>query len=92
MKLAVVTSAIHFGESKQSLKSFRWTSKYDKNCDSEKNEISETCWEDHNFNWDENKVNDIENSLISRNIKDITHSLKTPSFIKGYLCYKTILS
>ena len=75
--------AVYFGESKRSLK---WRSDEHKrsvrNCDCDKNEIAQHCWEaDHNFNWDQKKVIDKESRLIPRKIKETIHSLKNPNHI-----------
>ena len=58
-------------ESKRSLKSRSDEHKRSvRNCDCDKNEIAEHCWEaDHNFNWDQKKVIDRESRLIPRKIK-----------------------
>ena len=53
-----------------------------RNCDCDKNEIAKHCWEaDHNFNWDQKKVVDMESRLIPRKIKETIHSLKNPNHI-----------
>ena len=40
--------------------------------------IAKHCWEaDHNFHWDQKKVNDRESRLIPRKIKETIHSLIT---------------
>ena len=45
------------------------------NCDCEKNEIVKHCWErDHNFSWDQKKVDDGECRLIPRKIKETIES------------------
>ena len=51
--------------------------KYVWNCDCDKDKIVEYCWEaDHNFSWDQKKVNDRECRLIPWKIKETIHSLK----------------
>ena len=71
----------YFCESKRSLKSHSDEHKRSvRNCDCDKNEIAEHCWEaDHNFNWDQKKVIDMESRLISRKIKETIHFLKNPN-------------
>ena len=71
----------YFCESKRSLKSHSDENKRSvRNCDCDKNEIAKHCWEaDHNFNWDQKKVIDMESRLISRKIKETIHSLKNPN-------------
>ena len=73
--------AVHFGESKWSLKSCSDEHKRSvRNCDCDKNEIVKHCWEaDHNFNWDQKKVIERENRLLPRKIKETINSLKNPN-------------
>ena len=53
-----------------------------RNCDCDKNETAKHCWEaDHNFGWDQKKVVDRENRLISRKMKETVHYLKNANHI-----------
>ena len=53
-----------------------------RNSDYDKNEIVKHCWEgDHNFYWDQMKVDDRAIRLIPRKIKETIHSLKNPNHI-----------
>ena len=63
--------AVYFGEFKQSLKSSSDEQKRSvRNCDCDKNEIAKHWWEaDHNFKWDQKKVNDRESRLIPKKNK-----------------------
>ena len=83
MKSIVVTEAVYFGESKQSLKVHSEEQKRSvRNCNCDKNEIVKHCWEaDHNFKWDQKKVIDRESKLIPRKIKETTLSLKNSNLI-----------
>ena len=59
--------------------------KYVWNCDCDKDKIVEYCWEaDHNFSWDQKKVNDRECRLIPWKIKETIHSLKNPNHINKF--------
>ena len=75
--------AVYFGESKRSLKSRSDEHKRSaRNCDFDKKEIAKHCWEaDHNFSWNQKKVIDRENRLISGKIKETILSLKNPNHI-----------
>ena len=75
---------VHFGESKQSLKSHSGEHKRSvRNCDCDKNEIAKHCLEaDLNVSWDEKKAVDRKHNLTPRKIKEIIHSLKNPNHIK----------
>ena len=75
--------AVYFGESKWSLKSRSDEHKRSvRNCDLDKNEIAKHCQEaDHNLNWDQKKIIDMESRLIPRNIEETIHSLKNPNHI-----------
>ena len=75
--------AVHFGESKRSLKLPSDEHKRSvRNCDCDKNEIAKHCWlANPNFNWDQKKVIDRESRLIARKIKGTIHSLKNPNHI-----------
>ena len=82
MKLTNNCQAVYFGESKGSLKSRSDEHKrFVRNCNCDKNEIAKHGWEeDHNFNWDQEKVIDGESRLIPRKIKEAIH-LKNPNHI-----------
>ena len=52
------------------------------NCNYDKNEIAEHCWEaDHHFSWDQREVTERESRLIPKKIKETIHSLKNPNYI-----------
>ena len=72
------SKVIYFGESKRSLKSRSDEHKRSvSNCDCDKNEVAKQRWEvDHNFNWHQKKVTEMENWLIPWKIKEAIHSLK----------------
>ena len=51
-------------------------------CNCDKDESAKHCWEaDHNFIWDQKKVNDRESRLIPRKVKEMIHFLKNPNHI-----------
>ena len=53
-----------------------------RNCNCDKNEIAKHWWvADHNFNWDQKKVNDGESRSIPRKMKETIHSLRNPNHI-----------
>ena len=62
--------AVHFGESKRSLKlRSEEHQRSVRNCDCDNNEIVKHCWEpDHNYIWDHKKVVDGESRLIPKKI------------------------
>ena len=77
--------ANYIGESKRS---FETRAKEHKrairNNDVEKNEMVEHCWKnDHSMNWDEQKIIDFEQNLISRKIKESIHSIKDRNHINS---------
>ena len=80
--------AVYFGESKRSPKArlnkhiFHLMKRSFRNSDYDKNETAKHCWEgDHNFYWDQMKVDDRAIRLIPRKIKETIHSLKNPNHI-----------
>ena len=82
---AVTTSGAcrNLSESKRFLK---WLSDEHKrsvrHCDCEKSETAKHCWEaDHNFCWDQKKVDDRESRLIPWTIKETIDSLKNLNYI-----------
>ena len=83
--------AVYLGESKWSLKSR--SDKHERsvrNRDYEKNEIPKHCWgADHNFNWDQKKVDDRESRSIPRKIKDSlknTNGVNEISYMLPEIC------
>ena len=74
--------AVHFGESKRSLKMRSGEHERSvRNCSCEKNETAKQCWEaDHKFSRDQRKVVDRESRLILRKIKETVHSLNNPHY------------
>ena len=57
-----------------------------KKSDSENNEITKHYWEEeHNFTWDQKKVDDRESRLIPWKIKESIHSSKNPYYINKIL-------
>ena len=60
------SKVVYFGESKRSLKSRSGEHKKSfSNCDCDKNEVTKQRWEvDHNFNWHQKEVTEMENWLI----------------------------
>ena len=78
MKLTVVTAKQSTScESKRSLKLRSDEHKRSvENCDYNKNEIAKHCREvDHNFSWDQKKVDQRETRLTPKKIKETIHSL-----------------
>ena len=58
-----------------------------RNCDCEKNDIAEHCWEaDHSFSCDEKKVVDGDSRWVHKKIQKTLRSLKNSSPINT-ICY-----
>ena len=55
-----------------------------KNQDVDKNEIADHCWKnDHEMNWEERKVIDVEPYIYARKIKETIYSIKDKNHINN---------
>ena len=77
--------AVYFGESKRTLaERTKEHTRAVRAADTRRYETADHCWKyNHNFDWENKKINDYEANTTTRKIKETIHSLSNNNHING---------